>query len=309
MDLIKENLKKNRPNLSDNTIKTYISLLNNLFKKISVNSNLNIDFFINEHKKILDYLNNENLNSRKTTLAAIVSLLDNNPIVGIYRDKMMEDIKEKKNIDDEQMMNEKQNKNILSQEDIKTVYNYYYKRYLSLDIKKNNFDKLNKNDYFIYQSYILLCLISGIFIPPRRLLDYTNLKFNDDKINNYYKRGILYFKKYKTNKIYGEQKIKLPHKLDTIIKQFIKYRFLNDYGNDHFFITINNKQLTPSQLNQYINIVFSNVLQKKINIGINGLRHSYITSKYENIPKLIDIKKTAENMGHSINQALLYIKK
>ena len=168
---------------------------------------------------------------------------------------------------------------------------------------------LNKKDYFIYQSYILLCLISGIFIPPRRLLDYTNLKFNNDNINNFYKKGYLYFKKYKTDKIYGEQKIKIPQKLDTIIKQFIKYRFLNDYGNDNFFITINNKQLTPSQLNQYINIVFSNVLQRKINIGINGLRHSYITAKYENIPSIKDIKKTAENMGHSVNQALLYIKK
>lgn len=309
MDLIKENLKKNRPNLSDNSIKTYISLLKNIYKKVNINDTFNIDFFIKNYKDILNYLNNENLNSRKTVLAAIVSLLGNNSIVEIYRHKMMDDISKKNYIDDEQLMDDKQIKNILTQEEIKTVYNYYYKRYLSLDIKKNNFDMLNKKDYFIYQSYILLCLISGIFIPPRRLLDYTNLKFNNDNINNFYKKGYLYFKKYKTDRIYGEQKIKLPQKLDTIIKQYIKYRFLNDYGNDNFFITINNKQLTPSQLNQYINIIFSNVLQRKINIGINGLRHSYITAKYENIPSIKDIKKTAENMGHSVNQALLYIKK
>jgi hypothetical protein len=309
MDLIKEKLKENRPNLSDNSIKTYISLLNNIYKKVNINDTFNIDFFLKYYKDILKYLNNENLNSRKTILAAIVSLLGNNSIVEIYRHKMMDDISKKNYIDDEQLMDEKQSKNILNQEEIKTVYNYYYKRYLSLDIKKNNFDMLNKKDYFIYQSYILLCLISGIFIPPRRLLDYTNLKFNNDNINNFYKKGYLYFKKYKTDKIYGEQKIKIPQKLDTIIKQFIKYRFLNDYGNDNFFITINNKHLTPSQLNQYINIVFSNVLQRKINIGINGLRHSYITAKYENIPSIKDIKKTAENMGHSVNQALLYIKK
>jgi len=309
MDLIKEKLKENRPNLSDNSIKTYISLLNNIYKKVNINDTFNIDFFLKYYKDILKYLNNENLNSRKTILAAIVSLLGNNSIVEIYRHKMMDDISKKNYIDDEQLMDEKQSKNILTQEEIKTVYNYYYKRYLSLDIKKNNFDMLNKKDYFIYQSYILLCLISGIFIPPRRLLDYTNLKFNNDNINNFYKKGYLYFKKYKTDKIYGEQKIKLPQKLDTIIKQFIKYRFLNNYDNDHFFITHNNKQLTTSQLNQYINIVFSNVLQRKINIGINGLRHSYITAKYENIPSIKDIKKTAENMGHSVNQALLYIKK
>jgi len=309
MEIIKETLKINRPNLSTNTIKTYISLLNNVYKKLNNNDNFNIEFFMNNYKDIINYLNDVNLNYRKTTLAAIISLLDNNSqIEALYRNYMMKDIYIKNIEDEEQTMNEKQLKNLISQEDISKVYKYYYKKYLAFDIKKNNFDILNKNDYQLYQNYILMCLISGIFIPPRRLIDYTQLKINDDKINNYYKKGFLYFRRYKTDKKYGEQKIKLPLKLDIIIKQYIKYKKLND-NNEYFFNTLNNKTLTSSQMNQNINNIFSNVLQKKINIGINGLRHIYITSKYDNIPKLKDMKKTAENMGHSINQALLYIKK
>jgi hypothetical protein len=310
MDL-KETLNYNKPNLSYNTINTYIILLTNLYKSLDLNEPLNVDFFIKNYSHIFEFLKDKNLNSRKTILAAIITLLGNNSIVDLYRKKMMEDIYIKKKTDESQLMNEKEKENNLSQEEIKKVYNYYYKKYQNLELKKNNFGILNQNDYSTYQSFILLSLISGIFIPPRRLLDYTNLKFEDDGINNFYKKGTLYFKKYKTNKIYGEQIIKLPYKLNIIIKQFIFYRVYNKdyYKNDYFFITINNKELTPSQMNHYINNIFSNVLQKKINIGINGIRHSYLTAIYEHIPKFEKMKEIANNMGHSINQALLYIKK
>jgi len=306
---IKEILIKNRPNLTNSTIKTYISLLNNIYKKVKINEPFNINFFIKNYLPILNYLNNENLNTRKSILASIVSLLGDNNIVDIYRDRMMNDIETKKKIDEEQLMDDKQKENILTQEEIKIIYNYYYNKYKALPVKKNIYDKLNKEDYFNYQSFILLSLISGIYIPPRRLLDFTNLKFNDDLKNNYYKKGTLYFRNYKTNHIYGEQYIKLPLKLDTLIKQYIKYRTSNDYNSDYFFINQSNQEMSTSYMNQYINIIFGNVLNRKINIGINGLRHSYITNKYDNMPKLKDMQQMATGMGHSINQALLYIKK
>jgi len=100
-------------------------------------------------------------------------------------------------------MNQKQIKNKLSIEDINKVFKIYYNKFIALKLKGQT---LNKDDFFIYQSYILLCLISGLYIPPRRLLDYTNLKINDDGENNYYdeKKGQLIFRKYKTEKKYGE---------------------------------------------------------------------------------------------------------
>jgi len=80
----------------------------------------------------------------------------------------------------------------------------YYNKVIGLKI---TLDKdLNKDDFNIYQSYILLCLISGIYISPRRLLDYSTLKINDDDENNYYdeKKQTLNFRKYKTQQKYGE---------------------------------------------------------------------------------------------------------
>ena len=59
---IKEILIKNRPNLTNSTIKTYISLLNNIYKKVKINEPFNINFFIKNYLPILNYLNNENLN-------------------------------------------------------------------------------------------------------------------------------------------------------------------------------------------------------------------------------------------------------
>jgi hypothetical protein len=84
------------------------------------------------------------------------------------------------------------------------VFKMYYNKVIGLKI---TLDKdLNKDDFNIYQSYILLCLISGIYIPPRRLLDYTDLKIIDDEKNNFYneKKQTLIFRKYKTEKKYGE---------------------------------------------------------------------------------------------------------
>ena len=80
----------------------------------------------------------------------------------------------------------------------------YYNKVIGLKITLDK--ELNKDDFNIYQSYILLCLISGIYIPPRRLLDYTDLKIIDDEKNNYYneKKQTLIFRKYKTEKKYGE---------------------------------------------------------------------------------------------------------
>ena len=165
---------------------------------------------------------------------------------------------------------------------------------------------LNKNDFYIYQSYILLCLISGQYIVPRRLMDYTDLKIIDDEKNNYYneKKQLLLFRKYKTEKKYGEQIINIPDKLNRILKAYKKYLQKN---NIEYFFTNNDKPLNPSQLNIWINKIFSDAINRKINIGVGGLRHSYLSNKYKNIPALKDMIKTSQQMGHSLNQALLYV--
>jgi len=101
MDLIKEELLKNKPNISESTIKTYCSLIKSMFNKYSNNKDdkLNKQFFINNYKSIIEELEKENLNSRKTRLASIIVLLGDTPITDHYKYIMMKDIKTKSDND------------------------------------------------------------------------------------------------------------------------------------------------------------------------------------------------------------------
>jgi len=44
-------------------------------------------------------------------------------------------------------------------------------------------------------------------------------------------------------------------------------------------------------------------------ISCDMLRHIYLTNLYKDVPALTQMEKTAEDMGHSVGQAMLYIKR
>jgi predicted secreted protein len=74
------------------------------------------------------------------------------------------------------------------------------------------------------QQYIILCLLGGIFIAPRRSLDYTEFKIksiNKDD-DNYLDKNELVFNKYKTAKFYNEQRVAIPKELKSILTKWIK---------------------------------------------------------------------------------------
>jgi hypothetical protein len=57
MSPILELLKKNRPNLSDGSLKTYNSILSNLYKKVFPDKELDLAKF-KDHKKFISFLKN-----------------------------------------------------------------------------------------------------------------------------------------------------------------------------------------------------------------------------------------------------------
>lgn len=70
------------------------------------------------------------------------------------------------------------------------------------------------------QNFIIVCLTSGLFIPPRRSIDWTLMKhsnFNKDK-DNYYDKKQFVFNQYKTAKYYKQQSIDVPTSLKTMNK-------------------------------------------------------------------------------------------
>lgn len=173
-----------------------------------------------------------------------------------------------------------------------------------IDVILENITKLDSSiDKLIYALYTIH--------PPRRLLDYSEMfisnnididKLDDSKnyviceneIPSYF-----LFNKYKTNKFFGKQKIKINNNLSLIIQEFIKINKLN--YNDSL---LNN--IKSNTLGKYI----TNICKKIYNFSITetGLRNSYIT--YINNKKLtLNEKKTiSQMMAHSLTEQQKYNK-
>ena len=56
---------------------------------------------------------------------------------------------------------------------------------------------------------------------------------------------------------------------------------------------------------QTLTKVFNNIFKKKV--SVNVLRHAYITDELS--PAIEKLEKSAEEMGHSRNQQVMYVKK
>ena len=70
-EVIKEQLKNKRPNLSNGSLITYNSILSSLYKNVYGNDKIDIEKFSNTDK-ILEHLKGLPPNRRKTILSALV---------------------------------------------------------------------------------------------------------------------------------------------------------------------------------------------------------------------------------------------
>ena len=286
--LLQEKIKENRPNLSTSSVKTYISILSNLYKKL--NGEGNIEWFKEEPEKILKYLEEKNDQTKKTNLSALFIL------TGIQEyQSVMNTIMKKVNDDyKNQKMNEKQKDNWISINEIKEKYNA-----LSVDanLMLNKKKILNEN---VMMEFLLMSFLSGVIMPPRRILDYSEMKIRsfDTKTDNYYKGNKFYFNKYKTVKTYGLQVLEVPKELNNILKKWIKIN-----TNDYMIYSSNGHKISCPQITRILNKVF----EKKISTSM--LRHIYLTNIYKDVPRLNQMEHLADEMGHSVSTAMEYIKR
>jgi len=167
----------------------------------------------------------------------------------------------------------------------------------------------NDNAYVVSQLYTLF--------PPRRNLDYTEMKLSADykptmsKEFNYLVAGIeddklemrFVFNRYKTDGVYQQQVFNVPEDLAEVLRFFISK---NDLKDGDFIFT--------KSTGKYRSDDITNDLHKVIGSGISTqmLRHMYL-DKY-NTPEREDVIKEmmgdAEKMAHSIStQQGTYVKK
>lgn len=291
--MIKDYIKSKRPNLSKQSLNTYSSILKNLYIRVFGDDDIKLSNF-DKKDDILKYLKTIPPNKRKTILSALVIITD----ISDYRDQMLKDISEYNKDQHTQIMNEKQSDSWVEGDDIKLVYDKLAKE-AKLLYKKTD---LSISELQTIQNYIILSLLGGIYIPPRRSKDYVDFKIHDiDKgHDNYLLKDHLIFNSYKTAKTYGRQMVAIPKELKTILNKWIKINPTN-----YLLFDSNKNRLSNVKLNQRLNKLFDN---KKV--GVNQLRHTYLSDKYQtSIDTNNEMANDLKDMGSSMIQEKVYIKK
>lgn len=294
MTEIKEYIKNKRPSLSASSITTYSSILKNLYKKVFGDEEIDFKKF-GDTEKILKHLEDVPSNKRKTILSSLVIITDNKK----YRDLMLEDVRNYNKEISKQEMTDKQEENWVTGGEIQSVLGELKTTADALYKKAH----LTPSDLQQIQSYIILSLLGGHYIPVRRSKDYVDFKVKniDKATDNYISENgkELVFNSYKTAKTYGEQRLALPLKLKNILKKWMSVN-----PTDHLLFDLNFNKLSNVKLNQRINKLFGGK-----RVGVNGIRHSYLTEKFgDEIKKKQEIQNVMSDMGSSSSQLTTYVK-
>ena len=287
---IEESLKQRRPNLTPSSLKTYVSILFNISKKIDPENTV-LSFFENP-ERIMNLLEPLPPASRKTKLSSLFVLTG----IEDYRRVMLADCSETNETYKQQKKTQKQEEGWVTMKEVQDLYNQYY----------NNVTQIFSNkqllNYDVIISYILLGCLGGVSgLPPRRSLDYCEVKVRnyDIKTDNYYKDGIFHFQIYKTAKVYGEQVINVKQLAPAFYKILQKWIKINQ--NDYLIFTSTGTKFTSSLVTRRFNQLFG----KKASTNI--LRHSYLSEKYGDVQA--EMQRDSSMMSHSMTEQGLYIKR
>ena len=293
MEDIKEYISKKRPTLSKSSLTTYGSILKNLYRKVYGDEDYNLERF-NVPTPVLKYLEAIPPNRRKTILSALVIITDKKQ----YRDLMLKDVRDYNADINKQEKSEKQEASWVEKDAVNKI---------TADLRKNAEAIMKKSSKTIsdlqeIQNYIILCVLGGSFISPRRSKDFVDFKIRniDTSKDNYMEKNKFIFNSYKTAKTYGKQVVDIPVQLKNIIAKWIKIN-----PTENLFFDANMNKLSAVKLNQRLNKIFDG---RKV--GVNQLRHTYLTDKFaDTIKKEKAISDTMEDMGSSKEMLKTYVKK
>jgi len=292
MDKIKEYISQKRPTLSASSLTTYASILKNLFGRVFGEGLVNLDKF-DDCSPVLSFLKDMPPNRRKTILSALVIITDKKS----YRDLMLEDVRDYNKDINKQEKTEDQKESWVDTTQVKEVYD---------DLKKTA-DLLYKkkqptpSDLQQIQNYIIMSVLGGVFVPPRRSKDFVDFKIKnvDKEKDNFLEKNKMIFNSYKTAKTYGVQSLDIPVQLKNILTKWIKIN-----PTDWLLFDANMSQLSSVKLNQRLNKIFGD---KKV--GVNQLRHTFLTDKYANtIEQKKSVATTMADMGSSPAMLDTYVK-
>jgi len=282
MNTLKEQLKLKRPTLSDNSLTTYASILKNLHKTVFGSDEIDINRF-NETDKILDAIKSIEPKRRKTILSALMIITNDKKKFKDIEKEEPPPVEEttptegptalpfdiKLLLTDTEGHNgyieEKEDDSPISVAEDVSFQNYIQEVYDNL---KNDAEltykkkMLSTADYQLIQSFVIVSLLGGMHIKPRKSKDYVDFKIKNvnEALDNHIEKDKLIFIVLPEKEI-----VEVPKPLQTILKKWIAIN-----PTDYLLFDTNRNKLSSVKLNQRLNKIFNN---KKV--SINALIQSF----------------------------------
>jgi hypothetical protein len=295
---------ENKSAVSKSSLISYTSMLRNIYYKAHGTNRddpIDFDWFFNE-REVLKSLEDKEPAVRKTYLSAILALVGKSHKK--YNQLLKKDVEVYNKFVDKQEMTQKQKENWKSFEDVKKIVKKYELQAKQV-IKQPSGNA--KKDREIMEDWLILALTTGVYFPPRRSLDWVNMKFRgfsqESEDYNYMdlKKNKFVFNIYKTANKYGRQEVKIKSR---IFKKMVQsYLEMIPDGVDTLLNDLHWEKYTSIRLTQRLNKIFDS------HISTSMLRHIYLSSALKDAPPLEHLKELAKQMGHSIPQQLEYIKR
>jgi site-specific recombinase XerC len=300
MSTVSEVIRENKPNITSSSLRSYVSMLNSLQKKLHLDKSLLPDVIEEYADQIKKELSDRPPKYRKTILSALVSVLiykPNSKVLKSFREQLLSDSSVYENEVKQQKLTNSQEDGYIDWKTILEVKQNLADIIKPLIRKKN----LDKNEKRLIQQYALVSLYTNM--EPRRALEIATLKVKptDKEKDNYIDKNNFVFNAYKTAKYLGKQTIAMPKETQKAIKDWLRIRGVD---SEFVFLDSDMKPLTSAKLGNQLRDIFD-----PINVSVNILRHSYIKHMLGNID-LEKIQEMANGLGQqNIMQTLQYIKK
>ena len=281
--------------ITESSLKVYIANLTRLNNGVFPKSYV----FLKDVEKIVEKLEKYKPNTRRAYLISIVTALKNPKQKKLY-DKYYPLLDEyNKAGANNNTKSETQEKNWITQDEVKEIYNKMTEEIKPLLQQK----KVTSSEYTQLLNWVILSLY--VTQPPRRNKDYQlahllNGRQGTDTQFNYLNMGdeIWSFNNYKTKGTYQCQEIKATPEIMSVIKSFLPFhplikQFKKKDSEIPFLV---NYPGEPIKQSNYITKVLNKIFGKKI--GVSMLRNIFLTDKYSDKAK--EMKEDASNMGTSV---------
>lgn len=297
-DLIRDLLLSQRF-FTPSTLKTYVSLLYGVYKKVGHGTP---DQVFNDEERVIEIVDapGKPASSRATVYSALYGVTQN----PVYHKRMKELSAEVTLAYKNQKNTKKRDDVVLTMDEVRAIYRKLALKAAAPDAKQD--DVVN---------VLIAGLMSGVFakLPPRRLLDYTEMRFglvgavDDDMDDNLIFRKddkyVMYFNKYKTAATDRAKGIMPVLDVPKQLTPFVERRMVARGGkNSYLLVNSHGDKFSPASLHARLLSIYG--------FGVDMLRSVYISEVHKGTPSIKVMEYIARAMGHSVDaQMLFYVKK